>query len=445
LIPFAAILILTWLSAAVFTKQAAFRESRTFLTEQASAVLRTLLDVSGAVTDQQDLDGNDARTLMVWRDDQLVFSRNVMDRAMPTGRSSVVEMIGQENWVIVTDCNGSTCALVGIRDTERKMAIRRLVAVIYLPLLALLGLSLWGAKIVVHQAVEPIKDVSKSVRDMEVDNLEPLDMGEVDQELEPLVNAINHLMGRMRQQLEQERSFLSLYAHEIRTPIAGLDAQMQLLKDELSEPSQTFDNVLNCSARTVRVANQLLALARSKNAAAMPLSGDALNFVEQLRNTMAEVVCLHGDVDLTLSADTEIWMTINPFIADVIFRNLLDNAIHYGRPREGSPQILVSCTAHDQMMHLEVEDNGEGLTADQIEMAKKAFHRVRGKENPFGTGLGLSIVIQMVEGLGGQLMLDHSPVLGGLRVSIALPFTVNQTSFAAVECSKPSRDTISFR
>jgi len=431
IVPITLVLSATWLGAAVFTKLAAFKESREFLVEQT----KTIADSWMVIAQDTDLkptrlEGRENEMLAAWVGDELVFSKGVILLGKPSENTDFVQKIDGDNWVFSSRCEVDFCLIVGTRDTDRRYAVRWLLVTIYLPLLLIFMVGLGVAVATVRSALRPLNILAGQVGEAHLDALKKLPDQNVDEELKPLVSAINTLIENLKAQLEKERGFLNTYAHEIRTPIAGLVSQMQSLDGMDAEMQTKLANVRSCADRTVRVANQFLALARSKNTAALKNTADHFDLCEIIRQIAVEVVGAHDDIDLQMVGDASVMIHADLFSVEIILRNLLDNAKWYGKPQDAALQsILISCHVKKNGVVLTIEDNGAGLTDEQMVQATNEFYRVETVQNapvnPDGAGLGLSIVKAMVDLYDGQLEFKRSDKLGGLKVCLSLPLNAS--------------------
>ncbi|KAB7614384.1 HAMP domain-containing histidine kinase [Amylibacter sp. SFDW26] len=427
ILPITLILSVTWIGGAVFTKKAAFKKSREFLVEQTKTVADSWMTVvKGVALEPTHLAGRENEILAAWVHEELIFSKGQMVLGKPHENADFIQKINGDNWVFSSRCAQEICLIVGTRDTDRKFAVRWLLVSIYIPLFFIFLIGLVAAIAAVRSALKPLNILAGQVGDADLDKLEKLPAQNVDEELKPLVAAINTLIENLKTQLEKERGFLNTYAHEIRTPIAGLISQMQSLENIDAETQAKLDNVRSCADRTVRVANQFLALAKSKNTAALKGSEDRFDLCEVIRQTAAEVVGAHPEIDLQMVGDASIVISADMFAIEVIVRNLLDNAKWYGKPKaEKQQSILISCVRDQEQVFLSIEDNGAGLTDSQIQQVTHEFYRAETIQNapvnPDGAGLGLSIVQAMVGLYDGQIGFERSEKLGGLKVRLALP------------------------
>ena len=182
--------------------------------------------------------------------------------------------------------------------------------------------------------------------------------------------------------------------------------------------------------RAVRLVEQLLALARSEAGATSGALSETVELAEVARLALADATpaAQARGIDIGL-ADSDAGAVHGQREAlRMLVRNLLDNAIKYTPP---GGTVDVQVLAEGEHLSLTVEDSGPGIAPQEIERALDRFYRANGVQGGEvqGSGLGLAIVQSIAQWHGAQLVLDASPRLGGLRVSLrfalatAVPYT----------------------
>jgi two-component system sensor histidine kinase TctE len=261
-------------------------------------------------------------------------------------------------------------------------------------------------------------------------DLSPLDESESLEEVRPLIHAINDLMQRLSHVLDAQNRFIADAAHQLRTPLAGLKAQIELIVRG-NDPSAFENDMLTLRASTdrlTRLVNQLLALARNEPAADRVSARQALD-INQLASTltMARVPeALKKNIDLGYESQGAPGM-INGDASRLkdLIDNLIDNAIRYTQP-DGRITVSVS---NDSRITLMVTDNGPGIPVDQRERVFERFYSVLGN-GADGSGLGLAIVREIARMHGAQVNIGNGPDDTGTRISVVFqpssPTTVHQ-------------------
>lgn len=314
--------------------------------------------------------------------------------------------------------DGAALVAAGQRVHEREELSYNLTLGQLLPWLVMLPVLLAAMAWAVRRALAPVEHLSDELRSRGADELRPLRSADTPAELRPLVEAMNGLFARIDDTLARERRFTADAAHELRTPLAVLRAQWDVLRRaapgvERMQAEARLDLGL---ARLDRLVTQMLALSRLEAGGPAPARtevhwativgqamSDCLPLAERRR---IEMVCEWlqppGRAPLPLLGDEA--------LLAVLLRNLLDNAVRYA-PEGSTVQLRIG------EQRLEVENDGEPLAAAERGRLGERFHRPEGQEE-VGSGLGLSIV-QRIAALHGMRLGFASRADGrGLVVTV---------------------------
>lgn len=278
------------------------------------------------------------------------------------------------------------------------------------PLLAAL---IWGS---VAWGLGPLRKLTDEVASRDPQNLEPLAVAGP-AETQPLVTALGGLLSRVGDLLENERRFTADAAHELRTPLAVIrtHAQVALAATDEAERRQALAGVVGGTERAAHLVDQLLFLARLEA---------ALNFEDtDLAALAAAVVAEYSiraeakGIDLGLEPQAAGMIRGNPHLLSVLLRNLVDNAIRYGKP---GGKVDVSVGSRDGQVVLEVADNGPGIPADLRDAPFGRFRRGLGTGEE-GSGLGLSIVAAVAARHLAAITIESGQGKSGVTARVAFP------------------------
>lgn len=239
--------------------------------------------------------------------------------------------------------------------------------------------------------------------------LSPIELRQAPQEVHSLAGAVNQLLQTVSGSIAQERRFLSNAAHQLRTPLAGLQTQTELAiaMAQSSTPAlqERLEKVHSAVQRSAHLVNQLLSLARSEARVDM-LPTDVAALAQSIAREWAPRAMAAG-VDLGYEGDEHLIHSANATLLREALNNLIDNALRYGKPQSGQAMLTVRVQRMQLGMlsgcSIEVEDNGQGMTDAQRERAFERFYRVN--DTADGCGLGLSIVQEIAQRHGGQAQL----------------------------------------
>ena len=285
-------------------------------------------------------------------------------------------------------------------------------------LLPLLGLAIW---VIVGRGLMPLQRVTRALDTRHPEALDPLPDNRLPQEVAPVVRALNALLKRLATALDTQKAFVADAAHELRTPLAAVQIQAQLVaraKDDASR-KEALDDLQAGITRATRLAAQLLALARAEPdgmSAKEPVDLHAL--LDECVGAYVLVAQQRG-VDLGIETNEAATIQGDGNALRVMFNNLIDNATKY-TPEGGRVDV---CLRMDEGRPLvEIADSGPGIPADERERVFDRFYRVEaGANRPFtdvvGSGLGLAIVRRIAFQHNATVSLGESRN-GGLLVSI---------------------------
>jgi two-component system OmpR family sensor kinase len=283
-------------------------------------------------------------------------------------------------------------------------------------LLPVLALVIW---IAVGHALEPLRRLTAQVKSRRVNALDALPATQLPDEVQPLVLALNDLLGRLRAALERERAFMADAAHELRTPLTALYLQTGMLARASSEAEReaAMSTLAAGVQRAIRLVEQMLALARQEpRADSQPVP---VRLDELAREIVAELVPLAdaGRIDLGIAAAQPATLAADPDALRTLLRNLIDNAVRY-TPAGGRVDVTVESSAMGA--RVTVTDDGPGIPAEERARVFDRFYR-RAGTTPTGSGLGLAIVKAIADAHGATVSLADGPAGKGLAVTVAFP------------------------
>ncbi|MFW2078421.1 sensor histidine kinase efflux regulator BaeS [Acinetobacter sp. ULE_I010] len=290
---------------------------------------------------------------------------------------------------------------------------RYLVLIYILTLLA----SLVAALLLATYFKKPIQRLLNATRELTKGNFQHQVIVKRDDELGDLSNEINELATILDQHETSRRQWVADTSHELKTPLAVLQAQIEAMQDGIRKPTpEHFDSMLRQVTSLKKLTQDLADLAQAE--------------AQQLKFYFAEIdpwVVVLQEIEnfkpkfeqaqLAISAQGEgvkLQLDIDRF--KQIMVNLLSNSIRY---TEAGGEVRVHTIQDAQTWSVIVDDSPLGLSDEQIARLGERFYRVDNSRtrSTGGTGLGLALSGKIAQALGGELTFDHSP-LGGLRCKL---------------------------
>lgn len=310
---------------------------------------------------------------------------------------------------------------VGERSDVRGELVDKIVRGTLVPDLLgipLMMLLVWFA---IGSGLKPLDQLAQLIRLREPNSLQPIVLGDLPAELEPVQAALNRMLEQLHQLLAREQRFIADAAHELRTPLAVLKihAENAMQATDPGEREQALQHLRQGVERATRLISQMLTLARLADE--QQRQRNPLALLQSCRDEVAELLplALRRDQELELISDSDLPDKVNmePGSLGMLLQNLVGNAIQHA-PNGG--RILISLQRQTDQLVLRVEDSGSGVAAADRERLLERFHTQGSSQ---GAGLGLSIVQRIVERHQGNLQLGDSP-LGGLLVQVSLPLAL---------------------
>jgi len=283
--------------------------------------------------------------------------------------------------------------------------------------LPLIGLWVWLAT---RHGFAALNGIARQIASRDPQQLQAVHPAAAPEEIRTLLEALNGLFQRVEHTLEAERRFTADAAHELRTPLAALQAQLQVAQRarDSDERDRSLNHLQSGLTRAAHLVDQMLHLARLDPESGLPdpKAVDLAKLAEEVCADLGpQILAKNIDFDLTAAPDSQV--TGQPEWLRVLIRNLVDNAVRY-TPDGG--QVRVDIVRKDSFVTFSVADSGPGIPLEERESVLRRFHRLNQGSQP-GSGLGLAIVTRIVELHGAALKLDPSNTPKGLLVTVQFP------------------------
>jgi two-component system OmpR family sensor kinase len=356
----------------------------------------------------------------VWSSDGTLqyssIARINVPRTATNGFSEII-LKGEPYRVYAADLAGRHIEVaqpVDVRDDQAEAAAGAalLPALILLPVLAIV------IALVTRALLLPVRRIAEAVSRRDVLTREPLDARGLPREVVPLIDEINRLLQRQDDALQREQEFIADAAHALRTPLAALQLQADVL-DGSQDPEERATRVAAMREgirRASHLSDQLLSLARI-NSGSLAEGQTVI-----LDATLHEVAALYegamtaAGITLALSARSHAEILCDRRSVLLICTNLFDNALRH-TPIGGCIEMVADI--EDDWARVEIRDQGPGLAEEQLVRVFRRFYQVPGQSG--GSGLGLSTVASLVRRCGGRVTLRNRLDRKGLIASVLLP------------------------
>jgi len=367
-------------------------------------------------------------------DGRLVSGREVPPSPSPRGDTPAPEVLydGEiekepvrivEMRVRAGDSGVQTEAVLRVAETKNKrneLAREILLSVVFpqVVLILIAGAIVWVG---VVRGLSPLQRLQQAIAERSPRDRRPVVVGAVPGEVRPLMDAINGLLERLDSILTLQNRFIADAAHQLKTPVAAVQAQLELaMRGE--DPARTRESLANVQAgleRLSRMVSQLLALARNEPEALRNINMTAVDLNALALERASEWVheALKRRIDLGFEgANAGVIVKGDAGRLGELLDNLLDNAVRYSR--EGG-RVTVRVSTEPQPT-VTVSDDGPGIPAPEQTLIFERFHRRLGTPTE-GSGLGLAIAQEIAQIHGGDISLYEDIDGVGNTFSLSLP------------------------
>jgi two-component system sensor histidine kinase TctE len=305
--------------------------------------------------------------------------------------------------------NARTTVTVQTAETlnKRKRLARDILSSVVIPQLLLIILATMAVYYGVARGLRSLNALTSAVSSRSHLHLSPIDTKGVLGEVRPLVDEVNYLMQRLSKTLDFQNRFIADAAHQLKTPVAGIKAQIELAlrENSLADMRHSVAHLSISAERLSRLVGQLLSLARSEPGAADTVVLQPLDLRALALDVTMEWVprALDCNVDLGFdAADEPVMVDGDAQRLRELISNLVDNAVRYSL--DGG-RVTVRVLAGD-LQRLSISDDGPKIPVEERQRIFERFHRLLGTQIS-GSGLGLAIVSEIAALHKAQISLEE--------------------------------------
>ncbi len=305
--------------------------------------------------------------------------------------------------------------IVAERDATREFSVVPVMRKLALPFFGLIGVGALLLWLTLRTGLSDVERLRKTLENRSLADLSPLDPKAWASDFGPLIIALNRLFERLGQGYEKEQAFTDDVAHELRTPVAAIRAQAQLLaRAAPAHLRDEADRLIAIVDRANDLVDGMLMLARLDATSASVRSVDVHELVADV---VAEVMLrLPPDmIDFQVTPGHVVRWRCDPALLKIAVSAITDNAVHHAA--EGR-LVEIDLQRRDDRLDVVIMDRGKGIGAADRSRLLKRFER--GNLAVTGSGLGLSIAVKAIALMGGSIRLEDRTDGNGLQVRLSL-------------------------
>lgn len=341
-----------------------------------------------------------------------------------TARLGGKEIRVAEIKVDVDEPDGGT-VIVQVAETTnvRTLFQQKLLLSIAIPQLLVLTVGLIAVWYGVTKILTPLRMLQAQIRSRSQSDLSAVTDTDVPGEVLPLVDAINQLLSRLREDLKAHKRFIANAAHQLRTPLAGLKTYSSI-GSEMSEAEDLKHIVKELDSgidRASRMVGQMLALARTDGGDQTITQKTQLDLNFVVSDVTSELVerAVMKNLELVYESSQEPAVIVGEQtgLRNLVV-NLIENALLY-TPNGGKVKVQV---INNGRVTLRVQDTGAGIAPEERNKVFERFYRIDGTAGS-GSGLGLSIVREVANAHNAEVSIESPNGNSGTIVTVEFPST----------------------
>lgn len=268
------------------------------------------------------------------------------------------------------------------------------------------------------RALKPLKSFASQVENVQPDNLADMKISEdVLPEFKQFSKSFNGMLDRLDDGFSAQRQFTGNAAHELRTPLALMQAQIELFSVEHSDIQHDTAELLKLlQEQTERMSQMTKTLLEMSELRTVPCN-DVIELAPMFEEVFADLAPLAEKRGITLECDGDGTIIGSDTLIYRMLFNLTENAIRYNRPNES---VKASVSEQDGQIFIRVRDNGNGIPEQYRESVFQPFFRVdKSRSREYGgVGLGLSLVREIALLHGGRVLAEESTENGTVMLVI---------------------------
>ena len=277
------------------------------------------------------------------------------------------------------------------------------------------------------RALKPLKRFTAKAERVQLQSLSEITLSENEAvEFSRLSRAINQMLLRLNQAFAAQRQFVGNAAHELRTPLALMQARLDLYMSTEHENScpETTETIAMMREQTERLSKMVRTLLDMSDLKAMPRN-DRIQLAPMIEEVLADLSPLAEKSGVTLSqTGDDLWITGSDVLVYRAIFNLVENGVKYNHP---GGSVCVAASRREREAVVEVTDTGCGIPDNFRESVFQPFFRVdksRSREKG-GVGLGLSLVWEIARLHGGGVRVRESGE-SGTAIELTLPVSAEE-------------------
>lgn len=291
------------------------------------------------------------------------------------------------------DNQGDFVVLVKKNDTEFKTMTDRLLLIMILVLVSGLISIYLVSRVLSNLAYSPIKNIINQVNEIQASSLDKqIVLPNTKDEVQELIETYNQLLKRLSDTFVIQKNFINYVSHEFKTPLTAISGNLEVFaqKDRTSaEYKAMSEKVLENVYEIENTMNTLMMLSGLRNNMELNEIFRVDELVWDINDQLSETYHLKGQIQIALEVTNDKLLSIqgNSNEIKIALFNIIENAVKYSKENP----IKISLLETNNQLKIEVEDQGTGISAEDLQFIKQTFYRGQNVNDIKGTGIGLPL------------------------------------------------------
>ncbi len=315
-----------------------------------------------------------------------------------------------------------------VRDFAQKSTFAFMMRLSFIGFPLLMLIAAIGGYILSKRSFRPVREMTATAEEIsrDADLSRRIELGDGHDEIYQLGRTFNSMFDRLERSFNDEKQFTSDASHELRTPLAVMISQSEYALEDAAYREKALQ-VINREARRMSgLVDRLLTFARS-DSGRLVVEKEDIDLSALCEDIAEQQRCLAEEKGVTVEADVQpgIHVAGDETMLIRMILNLMDNAMKYGAAEDGTGNVRLSLSRQQcdgkEMACCSVEDNGPGISGEDMEHIWERFFRADRSRSSDGYGLGLSMVETLAKAQGGKVKAQSTPGEGSC-FTFMLPF-----------------------
>ena len=323
-----------------------------------------------------------------------IFLTQYMKQSIPFKPLFMSNVIERE----VTEEENELIKLSRLKDLEN-IRIISVYSVIPLTLLSFLVGYVIAAKM-----IKPLEDLSEEIRNRDVNTLgNPIEFKDTGDEISVLIKHFNGMSERVYNSFKAQREFVENASHEIKTPLAVIQANLEMALDDKNISRKELQDLLKESHKSVTFMNKLtedLLLFSLLDTEIDTKTVNLMDLLSQAKELVSPII-KDNNFDINIKSPKNIQIKGNETLLIRAFQNIIENSIKYSK----GTKLDITVDKDKNEINISFKDNGQGIPAKQCSKIFNRFYRVdksRSRKSG-GSGLGLAITKEIIQRHNGNI------------------------------------------